>query len=156
MSRGYQSTHALRARLDAAFARAKFVPPNELELLADFSKYLCVLTSGYVETVVAELAIDFCRRKSHPNVLSYATRQLAQVQNLRSEKLLQLVGSFDPSWRSRVDVFINGERKDAIDSVIDLRNKIAHGENVTITLSRVEGYYKSIKEIVDLIEQIFT
>jgi hypothetical protein len=153
--RGTTPVHALHARLVAAFERAKTVPSDDLELKSDLSKYLCVLVSGFLETAVSTCAIEYCRKRSIPQVAKYATQQLSQIQNLKTEKLLQVVGSFDADWRARLEPFIKDGRKDAVDSVVDLRNKIAHGENVTVTFSRVNDYFVLVAEVVFEIEQIF-
>lgn len=47
----------LRQRLDATFKRVNLAPADA-ELQSDFSRYLCVLVSGYVETAVTELILE--------------------------------------------------------------------------------------------------
>jgi hypothetical protein len=153
--RGNTPVHALHARLAATFARATQLPLDDLELKSDFSKYLCVLVSGFLETAVSTCVIEFCRKKSHSAVAKYTTQQLSQLQNLKAEKLLQLVGSFSQDWRIRLENFMKDGRKDAVDSVVDLRNKIAHGDNVTVTSTRVADYFKAVTEVVEEVEQIF-
>lgn len=146
---------ATRRRVDAAFARATTLTAGDIEVQADFAKYLCILVSGYVEVAVSELAIEHCRTRAAPTVHTYAASQLERLQNLNAERLLQVVGSFNPQWRTTLESFMAGQRKDALDSVVDLRNKIAHGESVGVTLNRIRGYYTSIKEIVDFLENQF-
>jgi len=146
---------ATRRRVDAAFARASTVAAAYIEVLSDFAKYLCILVSGYVEVAVSELAIQHCRVRAAPTVYTYAASQLDRLQNLNAERLLQVVGSFDPTWRTTLESFIAGQRKDALDSIVDLRNRIAHGESVGVTLQRIRDYYASIKEIVDFLEKQF-
>ena len=68
---------------------------------------------------------------------------------------MQLVGSFDQDWRTRLEEFLKDGRKEAVDSVVELRNKIAHGDNVTVTFTRVFEYFKLVTEVVDEVEQIF-
>lgn len=153
--RGKTPVQALQARLAATFARADAIPLDELELKSDFGKYLCVLVSGFLETAVSTCVIEYCRKKSYGTVVKYATQQLSQLQNLKTERLLQLVGSFDQDWRTRLEEFLKDGRKEAVDSVVELRNKIAHGDNVTVTFTRVFEYFKLVTEVVDEVEQIF-
>ncbi|MBZ0145793.1 MAG: hypothetical protein K8F56_19700 [Rhodocyclaceae bacterium] len=122
---------------------------------ADYAKYLCILVSGFVETAFEELAIEHCRRRASPTVLSFAARKLARPQNLKAEPLLRLLGSFEASWRVELEGFLAGERKDALDSLVDLRNKIAHGDTVTVSLIAVKRYYKAVREVVEFIENRF-
>lgn len=142
----------LRAKLDATFTRIGSLSTGDLEVHSDFARYLCVLVSGFVETALSELAAEHCRKRSAPTVSNYAQSQLARLQNVKTERLLQLMGSFDPKMRVEIETFIDGPRKDALDSVVDLRNKIAHGESVGVTYIRIKDYYKRISEIIDFVE----
>jgi len=142
----------LRARLDATFTRIESLSTGDLELHSDFARYLCVLVSGFVEIVLSELTAEHCRKRSAPTVSNYAQSQLSRLQNVKSERLLQLMGSFDQKMRVEIEEFIGGPRKDALDSVVDLRNKIAHGESVGVTYVRIKDYYKRISEIIDFVE----
>jgi hypothetical protein len=149
--RGEQEVRALQQRLDASFERVKALTDGDHELLSDFAKYLCILVSGYFETALAELATEHCRVRSAPTVSSYSDRQLGRLQNVNPQRLRELLGSFNPAWHDELDKFIDGRRQDALGGVLNLRNKIAHGESVTITYSRIKEYYKSIQEIVDFL-----
>lgn len=144
---------ALKRRLDSTFARMGSLPDADFESKSDFARYLCVLVSGFVETALAELAIEYCRKRSVPQVTNYATSQLGRIQNVKAERLLQLMGSFEPSWRVEMENFIEGPRKDALDSVVDLRNKIAHGESVGVTYARITDYYQRILQIVEFVAE---
>ena len=39
--------------------------------------------------------------------------------------------------------------KDALDGIVDLRNHVAHGRYVGVTLARVSDYYVRIKKIIN-------
>ena len=153
--RGRAAVAVLQNRLDAAFARATALVGQDLEVSSDFARYLCVLVSGFIEAAVAELAIEHCRSRADVRVNRYAARQLARLQNLKTERLLQLMGAFDPDWLNDLERFVDGPRKDAIDSVIDLRNKIAHGDSVGLSYQRISEYYERVKEVVEFIAQKF-
>jgi hypothetical protein len=146
---------ATRHRVDAAFTRANSLSAADIEIQADFAKYLCVLVSGLVEVAISEFAIQHCQSRSAPTVHAYAASQLDRLQNIKAERLLQVVGAFDPAWRGALEKHIAGQRRDALDSVIDLRNKIAHGEQIGLTLHRIKNYYTSVSEIIDFLEQQF-
>ena len=146
---------AQRNRLDAAFARVYNLPENQLEVRADFARYLCILVSGFVESVVSDIATDHCRNRSAPTVMSFVESRLRRPVNLNAEQLLQFVGAFNRDWRNELDRFIAGERKDALDSVVANRNNIAHGESVNLTYVRIRDYYRYICEIVEFLEELF-
>ncbi len=43
------------------------------------------------------------------------------------------------------------ELKDAIDSIVSLRNRIAHGESVGITYIRILEYYQRANRVIDFL-----
>ena len=63
----------------------------------------------------------------------------------------ELIGALDPEWRNDLETFIVDEYKDALDGIVDLRNSVAHGRYVGVTLSRVSDYYARVKTIIDRI-----
>ena len=69
------------------------------------------------------------------------------------EKIASLAGSFSPQWESELRIATEGELKDAVDSIVANRNRIAHGEDVGITYGRVHEYYKRIVHVVELVER---
>jgi hypothetical protein len=142
----------LRQRIAAVLDRATTIPFSELEIRSDYAKYLCVLLSGFIEAAVAEVAIQHCRQRSAPTVISYAAHQLSRLQNLRSDRLSNVLREFEPAWGSAVGAFLEGSHGAAVNSVVSLRNRIAHGETVTVSLSQVQDYHKLILEVVAQIE----
>jgi RiboL-PSP-HEPN len=152
--RGASEVNSLRNRLSAAFDRARGLDTADLEIRSDYARYLCVLVSGFVETAVAELAIDHCRNRAPTSVSNYASNQLGRIQNLKGQKLLQVVASFEKKWSIDLSTFMDGARKDALDSVVNLRNQIAHGESVSLSLGRITQYFEKIDEIVVYIEKL--
>lgn len=153
---GSSQVDALRKRLDATFARVASLREADIEVQSDFARYLCILVSGYVETVVAQIAVEHCERRAPLSVSNYAGSQLSRMQNLNSERLLQFVGFFDSLWREELQTFIDGRRKEALDSVVALRNQIAHGKHVGVTYVRIRDYYQAIQEIINFVEDKFT
>jgi uncharacterized HAD superfamily protein len=71
------------------------------------------------------------------------------------EKILNITRSFNPKWAEEIELKLskNTEIKDSIDSIVEVRNKIAHGENIGITYSKMKGYYKNALKLVNLLEE---
>lgn len=142
-----------RQSLDATFERAKEL--TDSELLSDFARYLCVLVSGFLEQAVVELLIEYARRHSNKQIQRHIDRTLRRkISNLNSQKLVQLLGAFDQEWSESLKRFLIDEPKDAVDSVINLRNAIAHGRPVGLTMTRIQKYYDHVKNVVDQISRI--
>ncbi len=143
----------LKQRLDSTFSRAP-LSNDDIEIQADFAKYLCILVSGYLENAIIALIVAYSEKRSAPEVASYVERQLDRWTNPNTEKICQLFGSFSADWRTKIESFLVDYRKDSINSLVALRHKIAHGESVGTTMSQVKDYYKATKEIVEFLAEL--
>jgi hypothetical protein len=114
-----------------------------------------VLLSGYVEKSIADLGMEYTRGKAAAPIRSYMETSLSRLMNVDKERLLQVIGSFDDSWRQKVDDYVVDERQAALNSVVGLRNNIAHGGGGTVSLGQIERYWIPIREIVDFVESLF-
>lgn len=143
----------LRQTLDATFQRLASLP-GDPEVLSDFARYLCVLVSGFLEQAVQELILEHARKRASPTVQRYVESRMRGFTNAKAQRLVELLGSFDQDWRRNLEAFLVDQRKDAVDSVIDLRNTISHGRYAGITMSRVGAYYNEVKGVIDHIAAI--
>lgn len=137
-------------RLDNLFSLISNI--QETELRSHWSRYLCVLVAGFVETSVQTIFGDYARKSSSPNVSNYVNSKLKRFTNPNMQDIIELAGIFNSSWREKLEQGSQGELKDAVDSVMANRNKIAHGENIGITYLRIKEYYNSILKLINLVE----
>jgi hypothetical protein len=145
---GRAEVRRLKMVLDASFKRINEIG-DDLEVKSDLARYLCVLVSGYVEKAVTEIILEHARTRAQPSILRFVESRARRQTNLNAERLLQWLGAFDPEWRRDLEGFVVDEKKDALDSIIALRHRIAHGGSVGVTLVRVRGYYESVQLVID-------
>ena len=150
---GKPEVDRLRQQLDATFKRARKLA-GEPELQSDFARYLCVLVSGFLENAIFELLMEYVRRHSDERVQPHVERRLRRITNLKTERLLDLFGSFDPDWRRHLEGVVVDEFKDAVDGIVDLRNQIAHGRQVGVTMVRVQDYYGRIGVVIEKVSAL--
>lgn len=84
--------------------------------------------------------------------VSLRWRQLDRFQNPNMERILQVAGSFDPTWRRELES-LEDRVKDAVDSIVSNRNQISHGENVGLSLGTMRRYYDGAVVIVEAIQK---
>ena len=145
-----------RQKLDALFDSIEIIRSlNSPQIEAQWAVYLCIRLSGLLETSVRSIYVSYCEGKSHPNIARHIGNNLngSRSKNMNPENILSLVGSFNSEWRVKLDEFIseNG-RKDAIESVINIRNNVSHGGNQVVTYSRAKEYYGKIWETIEFME----
>nr|VFJ90868.1 MAG: hypothetical protein BECKH772A_GA0070896_1002423 [Candidatus Kentron sp. H]VFJ91895.1 MAG: hypothetical protein BECKH772B_GA0070898_1002221 [Candidatus Kentron sp. H]VFJ98555.1 MAG: hypothetical protein BECKH772C_GA0070978_1002222 [Candidatus Kentron sp. H] len=142
----------LKRHLDAAFERIWNVDSDNPELQSDLARYLCILVSGYLEKAVVALLLEHARQSGGPTLQRFVERKTGRSMNLNTQRLRELIGSFDPDWEHELATFLRDhECKDAVNSVVSLRNRIAHGETVGITYKQISDYYTQIQKVVDYI-----
>lgn len=145
-----------RRKLAAAFKRAEdlrsLTDPAELE--AQYARYLCVLVSGFVERSVAEIIMNYAEGKTAQPLLLFVESALKRLANVDKERLLAVIGDLDSSWRVEIDAYVTDERQAALNSVVGLRNNIAHGGDAGISLAQIERYWVAVQEVVDKVASV--
>jgi len=139
-------------RLDGLFERVKGFGDDEVK--AHLAKYLCVLVSAFLENSMRIVVLKYVGTRSHNNVLTFVNSRLRYVTNLNEEKLKQLLGAFSGDWRIRFESDISDEQKAALDSVTNLKNRVAHGNTADVSFVRINNYYQNIRKVVEVIQKI--
>lgn len=150
---GRQGVSRLQLRLDATLKRAPH-STTDIEVQADFAKYFCILVSGFLENAIIALVLDVSQRRSAPEVALFVERRLDYWTNPTCEKIFQLLGNFKQDWRIAAEKYLVDERKATVNSLVALRNKIAHGESVGTSLAQVKDYYKTVLDVVSFVADL--
>jgi len=133
-------------RIDGLEAKAKSDPvKSDLELQSQLARFLCVLCSGFIEQAVIQTLTSYAEKRSHQNVARYIGTSVARLWNAKFEDILTILGQFSPAWREHFAINTPPEVKDAIDSIVNNRNQIAHGAQTGISLATFMDYYKRVK-----------
>jgi hypothetical protein len=143
----------LRRRLDTTLGRAPSATAD-IEVQADFAKYFVILILGFLENCIVALLLDVAQRRSAPEIAFYVERQLDYWTNPNTERIIQLLGDFSPDWREAALAHLVDERKAALNSLLSLRHKIAHGESVGTSLAQAKAYYTTVLDVVTFLSDL--
>lgn len=140
-------------RIRILIVKAKEFEPDD-ELRSHLAKYICVLSSGFIENSIYHTFSDIADKSCTPSVvLTYTKSQLYKIQNANSEKIRALAKSFNPDWHDPLKEFLQEEdRSAAINYILKNRHNIAHGRDSDITIGRLEEYLKKTVEVIKYIE----
>jgi hypothetical protein len=136
------------AQLDATFGRIQQIDVGQIELRADFARYLCVLVSGYLDQTIRDMTAEFVKLRSQPVIADLVVKLTDRTTNLKSSKLREHVLMIDRTWEAQLDLLLVDRTKAALDSVVALRHRIAHGQSADVTLARMLDYYVEIKKCI--------
>jgi hypothetical protein len=139
--------------VDNLFERAR--AQQSIQVQSDYAKYLVIRLGGLVEQVVTEVILAHVESQASRPIVTHISWRMGTFQNPNMERLLQLVGSFDRHRREQLESEITDAEREALGSVIAQRNRIAHGESSTISLSQVADYYSEIKAMLTLVAARF-
>lgn len=144
--------HQQKQRIDELFKVAGGF--SDAEIQSHWSRYLCVLVSGFLENSVELCLSEYTRRGTNVAVSNFVSTKLRSFQNPKMGAILELFGSFNPAWRAQLEVATQGQLSDSVNSIVGNRHKIAHGESVSLSLCSLVAYYKDAITVVDLLQNI--
>ncbi len=147
-----QSVVREKQRLDRTFSLVEHMQLDP-EVMSHWARYLCILTSGFIETSVRLILQNYVTEHAGKSVADFIQSRIEQLTNLNDEKISQLLGAFDPRWRDLFQGKRSEKQKDAIDSVLANRHQIAHGRSVSLTLARMKQYYAEISNAIKIIDE---
>ncbi len=143
-------------RLGHLFQQASDLQKNndiDDELKAQFVWYLCVRTSGYLESSVKSILLDYVESQTESRqVVDFTENRLRRARALDRGEILGLVNQFSSAWRSRLRELIGPDLKVSLDNLLTNRNEIAHGGDApNLSLIDLEDYYKDAKKVVKFV-----
>lgn len=147
---------AHRQRIDALFRRvSSFSDPVDQ---SEWSKYLCVLVSGFIEESFRVLLEEYSKHHASQSIQSFVSSELKDTTNCKTNKITSILARFNPIWEAdflaeiQVNSRIVDEIKNSIDGVVSNRHLIAHGKSVGIGYSTIFRYYQNVKKAVEVLE----
>ncbi len=141
-----------RQRLDDLFEKAKSLPDAEFQ--SHWSRYLCVLVSGFLENSIRLTYAEYARNRADSSVSNFVESRLRQFQNPKMGTILELAGGFSQEWRQNLELSTVGRLAESVNSIVGNRHKIAHGESVGITLVTLGQYYRDALVVIDQVRQL--
>lgn len=120
------------------------------EISGDMNRYMCVRVSGFLEQSLLAAARSLCEARSSREALRFSLSWLERAPNPRSDEIVKLVNRFDSAWSQQLrDLLSEDERQTRVNSLLGIRNDIAHGKNQGVSKTQVWEYYQLAVELVD-------
>lgn len=133
--------------------QANTLDANQVELRAHWARYICVLSSGFLENALRDVFSRYAKACSNSSVSNFVETQLAGVQNPKSGKFVEIARAFNGTWVADLEDFLSVDgRREAIDAIISNRHLIAHGKDAGITLVRVKDYLAKSVQVIEHLE----
>jgi hypothetical protein len=145
-----------KQRLDNLYGKIAAIPVPQDQV--EWSKYLCVLTAGFIEESFRFLLLDFTKNNASLEIQRFVEKEVSFITNCKTERILEVLNKFDTTWKTNFETEIQNnspidkEIKDSIDSIVSNRHLIAHGKSVGLTFTTVYRYYGFCVQAIQILE----
>ncbi|ORC30660.1 hypothetical protein B4O97_17900 [Marispirochaeta aestuarii] len=147
-------------RIDNLFKKVTVILKGDsydIELIAEFTKYLCVLVSGHLEKSIYMCLLAYSSNHGSIEVRNYIDSNLKNFTNARTGKIESLLEQFNREWKSNlVEMRDYEEIKGSVNSLITVRHAIAHGNTIDLSMVSLTKYYDDTKKLIRKIFEITT
>lgn len=126
--------------------------PDDYAVRANWAKYLCVITAGYIEHSVRVLCTDYAARTASPAVARHVQKGLSGFTNANAQRIVNLLATFDQDWARAFERDCPDDARAAVDSIIGLRHAIAHGRDVGVSYVVIKRYWELTQQAVSTVE----
>ena len=137
--------------LDQLFKRAEDVDQSS-DLQSDLARYICVRLSGYLEQSLVLCGQSLCNQKAFGEGLDFSLSFLEKAPNPRRDVIEAFVGRFSSQWSKDLqELMATDEIGNSINSLVGIRNDIAHGKSQGVSLRRAYDYYAVVQRVIDFL-----
>jgi hypothetical protein len=135
---------AHRQKIDNLFEKVACF--EEPAIKSEWSKYLCILVSGFIEESLRVLLEKYCENKASANIKKFVRNKIDKITNCNTGKIQGILLEFSSNWVNEFNnrIIDNDQIKTAIDNVVQNRHKIAHGKSIGMSYSNISKDYKNV------------
>ncbi len=121
------------------------------DLAVQFTWYLCIRTSGFLENCVQIILLEYVQSKTTDlPTQNYVEENLKNI-SANYDDILRTIRRFDVNWRTELRQSNVQQFKPVLNNLVENRNLIAHGRDSQITIQELQGYFKDVQHLVKLL-----
>lgn len=145
-------SHALHDQVDELVRRALSLPTalnfDEVTFLqAQLCRYACLLCCAGIEQALIEALSNYAGNSGDVRLEEFVTSALKSGKNPTPGYLKSTLERFDPEWGSSLQTFLNANISSDISSIVNNRNRIAHGEQVQLGVASIKSWSPSARSL---------
>ena len=118
--------------------------------------YSIIKTCGSIEIIFKNMIHEYLSKGCIEHTAKYLERSIIDSSmNPNTNKIKDLICQFDGHLGEEFENKVKeGNLKSDLNSLVRLRNTVAHGRDVTVGISTVEQYYKSGIRVLIILEEL--
>lgn len=125
--------------------------------------YSVVRASGRIEVLFKKILCDRLKLDcgtSHNRIKDFILKEIMDSSsNTKTGIIESYLYKFDPGWKNSFSEKLNGHEhniKSDLNSLVQLRNDVAHGNNCTATIDTILSYYESGVLVLDILDNVLS
>lgn len=118
--------------------------------------YSVIKSSGSIEVVFKQIIYDYLTNGVEEKTATYLEKMILDSScNPNTGNMSNMLQNICVEWKKRFDTEVKSSgKKDKINSLVQLRNDFAHGDNITVSIDTVITYYEAAKEILYILDSV--
>ena len=121
---------------------------------ARMAQLLAVWASGYLEVSCRDALVAYTRKRADPSVVKYVQRKLKRFPSPKLNNIIAEISNFDEVVANDIESFAEGQIGESVNSIVAIRNQIAHGRPSSVSLARMGAYVDDATRLVKRIQHM--
>ena len=124
---------------------------DSLQIQNILAGHFVLSAGGHLEDSLKEIIIEYTKIKSDPKVQRFLEIAVKNLNSLSCGKIGNFLTKFDVDLWEKVKDRCTSSDLSSVDSLKSVRDKIAHGQQGSIGILAVKGYFDGICNVVQAI-----
>lgn len=118
--------------------------------------YSVIKASGSIEVVFKQIIYDYLTREAGEKTATYIEKMILDSScNPNTGNMSNLLQNISSEWKEQFDALVKETgKKSKINSLVQLRNDFAHGDNITVSIDTVISYFDAAKDILNILDTV--
>lgn len=118
--------------------------------------YSVIKASGSIEVVFKQIVYDYLTREAGEKTATYIEKMILDSScNPNTGNMSNLLQNISSEWKEQFDALVKESgKKSKINSLVQLRNDFAHGDNITVSIDTVISYFDAAKDILNILDTV--
>lgn len=119
------------------------------------ARYLTVYITGVYEQSIEEILSEYASLTGQLEIENFVSNQLDKnFRNPDMSNIIGIVKQFSTAWSENLKL-LPQKNKDAIDSIVNNKNLIAHGRPSLITIADIKAFHVDATVVIEKIDNLF-
>lgn len=118
--------------------------------------YSVIKASGSIEVVFKQIIYDYLTREAGEKTATYIEKMILDSScNPNTGNMSNLLQNISSEWKEQFGALVKESgKKSKINSLVQLRNDFAHGDNITVSIDTVISYFDAAKDILNILDTV--